>query len=45
MYFDDGTNPWVHADNYIQVFKYNQSPTLDVSFSMFIVAVLFNIIL
>lgn len=45
MYFDDGTNPWIHADNYIQVFKYNQSSTLIVSFSMLIVAALLNIIL
>lgn len=45
MYFDDGANPWIHADNYIQVFKYGRSSTLIVSSSMLFVAVLFTTLL
>lgn len=45
MYFDDGANPWIHADNYIQVFKYGRSSTLIISSSMLSVAVLFTILL
>lgn len=45
MYFDDGTNPWVNEDNYIQVFKYGGSSTLIVSSSIISVAILFTILL
>lgn len=45
MYFDDGSNPWVHADNYVQVFKYGRSSTLIISSGVLLVAVLFTILL
>lgn len=41
MYFDDGANPWIHSDNYIQVFKYGRSSTLIVSSTMLSFAILF----
>lgn len=45
MYFDDGANPWVHSDNYIQVFKYGRSSTLIISISMLMFAILFTAVL
>lgn len=45
MYFDDGANPWIHSDNYIQVFKYGRSSTLIVSSSLLSVTVIFTILL
>ncbi|XP_025415881.1 uncharacterized protein LOC112687406 [Sipha flava] len=45
MYFDDGANPWVHSDNYIQVFKYGRSSTLIISTSMLSFAILFTVML
>lgn len=45
MNFDDGTNPWVHSDNYIKVFKYGRSSTIVISSSILSVAVLITILL
>lgn len=28
MYFDDGTDPWKHSENYIKVFHYGASPCI-----------------
>jgi len=25
MHFDDGSNPWIHSENYVQVFKFGNS--------------------
>jgi hypothetical protein len=25
MHFDDGSNPWIHSENYVQVFKFGSS--------------------
>lgn len=45
MYFDDGTNPWVQSDNYIEVFKYGRSSNLVISTFLISITVLFTIIL
>lgn len=25
MHFDDGSNPWIHSENYVQVFKFGST--------------------
>lgn len=25
MHFDDGSNPWIHSEHYVQVFKFGSS--------------------
>jgi hypothetical protein len=25
MHFDDGSNPWIYSENYVQVFKFGNS--------------------
>lgn len=25
MHFDDGSNPWIHSESYVQVFKFGNS--------------------
>jgi hypothetical protein len=27
MHFDDGSNPWIHSEHYVQVFKFGSSGT------------------
>jgi hypothetical protein len=27
MHFDDGSNPWIHSEHYVQVFKFGNSGT------------------